>query len=152
MINMIQGPASCARSILSRRRKRVTRRLTTGLTAAACGLAMVTGAALMTGCTSQNNPQPLTQQAPRTAPRDADRVATGSGELSYKAPTDGTLYAEDHNTGTTVFVKRLRAGQRLDYQANNGTVTLDGRPQRIPDLDQHRGHDFRMYFKSDEQK
>src|SRR5690242_17096362 len=78
--------------------------------ATACGLAVFAGTTLLIGCNSQTGPQPVAQQAVRTAPRDAERVAQGTRELSYKAPTDGTVYAEDTQTGETVFRERLRAG------------------------------------------
>src|SRR5438105_1183158 len=106
--------------------------------------------ALLVGCQS-NATQPLAQKSELTVPRGAEVVAEGSRDLSYKAPADGRIYAMDQQTQTVAFSKRVRAGQKLDFRADNGTVSLDGRPLRIANLDQHRGHAFRLYFEKAEQ-
>ena len=143
-MNDVQDPSRIQSDpVPSRRRKRVRRGLVV-----ACAIAL-SGAVI--GCKSNDQSAPSApQQAPRVAPRDAERVGQGARELSYKAPVDGTIYAEDQDTGTTLFAKRLRAGQHLEFRADNGTVLLDGRPQTIPDIDQHRGHTFKLFFAKSE--
>src|SRR6266513_5870245 len=89
--------------------------------------ALIVSMAVLFGCQSSTL-TPSVQKRQATVSKSAQPVAEGSRDLSFKAPSDGQLIAEDQQTHGVVFTKRVRAGQKLDFRADNGTVTLDGRP------------------------
>jgi hypothetical protein len=77
-------------------------------------------------------------------------VFSGSRELTFQAPSDGRVFVEDQQTQSVVFTKRVRTGQTVKFQGDNGQLSIDNRPVRVANLDQHRGHPFKMYFEKSE--
>lgn len=79
-------------------------------------------------------------------PRDAGKVAEGSGELSYAARSDGRVYLYDINDRTVVDNRLLRRDETYTANADQNRILIDRR--KVSEQDLKRKHNYRIYFLS----
>ena len=77
-------------------------------------------------------------------PRSATVEADGTGQLSYQAKDDGTVYLYDVQDHRVVDTQSVRKGQRYTADLNKDVATLDGRPVYEKNLE--KKHEHRIYF------
>lgn len=77
-------------------------------------------------------------------PPSAERVAEGSGQLTYTAEEQGRVFLYDVNQDRVVGRYEMRRGQRLAVDAAAGRATLDGNEVSVGEL--KAGGSYRVYF------
>jgi len=79
---------------------------------------------------------------------NADRVASGAGELTYTAKEDGRVFVWDRTTREIVYESAVDDGDRILVSPEQNLITLSSRDARIMDrLD--RDHAYEVYFDED---
>jgi hypothetical protein len=77
--------------------------------------------------------------------RDADRVASGRGDLTFLADDDGRVYVWDRTDRKIVYESKIRDGDRLVVSPDSDLITNSGSDARIRNkLD--RDHSYEIYF------
>lgn len=80
-------------------------------------------------------------------PRDARNVATGTGQVSYRARDRGRVYVYDADDQRVLFVRDIRDGQEIVVDPENDRVLIDGK--KVYDNNLERKHTHRIYFEKD---
>lgn len=83
-------------------------------------------------------------------PRDARRVAEGSGNLSYTARRDGRVYVMDLDDRVVLDNRAMRRNQVILVNPDANRITLDNR--KVFDGDLKRKHNHRIYFLEDDRQ
>jgi len=101
----------------------------------------------MTGCAISDSNSRRDEGRELSVPKKSQVVASGNGDLSYKAGRDGTVYVYDEDDDTTLFRQRIREGQRFTLSPQQNLATLDGKKVYNDDL--KKKHQHRLYFERD---
>ena len=80
-------------------------------------------------------------------PRDAQRVAEGSGNLMYTPDRDGRVYVRDERTGKVIARDRVEAGQKVNVDPERRRIEVDGRTTR--DELSRKPREREVYFRPD---
>jgi len=88
-----------------------------------------------------------TDHGDRRLPRNAEPVAQGTGELRWRAPSDGHLYVYDADDDRLLFEQRVRRGDDVDVSPERDRIMLDDRT--VYERDLVRRHAHRIYFDRD---
>jgi hypothetical protein len=83
-------------------------------------------------------------------PRDARKVAEGTGALSYSARSDGRVYLYDIDDRTVVDNRTLRRDERYSANPDQNRIQIDNK--KVSDQDLKRKHNHRIYFLSDDRR
>ncbi|CAN5677658.1 hypothetical protein BH09PLA1_BH09PLA1_24120 [soil metagenome] len=83
-------------------------------------------------------------------PRDARRVAEGSGELSYSARSDGRIYLYDINDRSVVDNRILRRDESYSVNPDANRILVDRK--KVSDQDLKRKHNHRLYFLANDRR
>lgn len=80
----------------------------------------------------------------RRIPREADRVASGRGELEYTAPESGRVYVRDQRSGKILYRGRIEEGQTFRLDADDNRAYRD---DKVVDREiGRRAHRNEVYF------
>ncbi len=85
-----------------------------------------------------------------TIPRDARKVAEGSGELSYTARTDGRVYLYDIDDRVAIDNRALRRDERYSANPDQNRIQIDDK--KVSEQDLKRKHNHRIYFQSNDRR
>jgi hypothetical protein len=77
-------------------------------------------------------------------PKQAEYVAGGRGELSWKIPHDGRVYVKDSTAERALFSTMVKRGQRFAIFPSEDRASLDG--EDVPAADMQTRNEHRIYF------
>ena len=77
-------------------------------------------------------------------PRDARKVAEGTGELAYSAHSDGRVYLYDIDDRVVVDNRALRRDERYAADPDQNRIQIDSK--KVSNQDLKRKHNHRIYF------
>jgi len=118
----------------------------------------ILGTGVVAGChENKSSSPPSSTPAPSAAPMSAgtatavpsaaSEVAHGSGDISYKAKSDGMIYLWDDSLSRVITRKRVRAGQTFSFTSSTGLARIDG--QAVFQQTNSPGHTFKIYFEKE---
>jgi DNA-binding beta-propeller fold protein YncE len=79
-----------------------------------------------------------------TVPRNATRVAGGTGELTYRTKDSGHIYVVDEDENRLLYDHRVGDGQEIVITPDDDRIAIDGRNVFRGNLE--RKHAHRIYF------
>jgi hypothetical protein len=83
-------------------------------------------------------------------PRDARKVAEGSGALSYVARADGRVYLYDINDRVVIDNRTMRRDERYSVNPDQNRIQIDNK--KVSDQDLKRKHDHRIYYLANDRR
>jgi len=89
------------------------------------------------GCMSERNAQ---------IPSTAERVAEGTGDVSYRAPDNGRVYVFDRNDDRIVFTGDVDKDQLVVVDTKNDRITVGDKV--VSEKSLHPGNAHRIFFES----
>lgn len=78
---------------------------------------------------------------------NSKQVATGKGEVAYRATADGSAYVYDPEAQRVIVHTHLRDGQNIVVTPGQNKITVDGR--QITGTDMSPKGEIRIYFEND---
>jgi hypothetical protein len=77
-------------------------------------------------------------------PKEAEYVAGGRGELTWKIPHDGRVYVRDSTAERALFSVPVTRGQHFSIVPSEDRASLDG--EDVPAADMQTRNEHRIYF------
>jgi hypothetical protein len=93
---------------------------------------------LAVGCATPN---------PSQVPSDAKVQMSSIGQMSFRTPSDGTIYMYNKSTGKLEYQGDVKGDKMVEYDPTTKLLTADGK--RLTEQEFVRGDVRELYFKSD---
>ena len=111
-------------------------------------IGLLSGAMLAGGCSVKGQLFVPEHRDPVTGevqiPKEAEYVAGGRGELSWKIPHDGRVYVRDSTAERALFSVAVKRGQHFSIVPAEDRASLDG--EDVPAADMQTRNEHRIYF------
>ena len=82
----------------------------------------------------------------KSIPGDAMLIQQGTGKFGLTASDDGAVYVRDQSSDRIVYQGRVNKGQRLEVDASDDQITLDGNKLKAVDLKPEAT--YQIFFKA----
>ena len=97
---------------------------------------VVAGTLFIAGCTATGK---------NAIPTGADRVASGKGDIDYRAQRDGDIWVYDTDSKKMVYTGPVRDGDRVRVNTEANQILVGGRP--VSERSLAGDHKYEIYFR-----